>query len=91
MSGSYEPKRLDHELFLRPDLPENQALIDQKVPAELQPGDVLFFHARTFHAATRNHTRDPKFSVVFTFRPADNPPVPGSRSANSPELVLPIT
>lgn len=88
--GSYDRSRFDDALFLRPDLPENQPLIAQKVPAELEPGDVLFFHARTFHAASRNHSRDPKFSVVFTFRPLDNPPVPGSRSAHSPELLLPV-
>ena len=87
--GSYERDRFDGELFLRPELPENASLIAGKVPAELGPGDTLLFHARTFHAASRNHTRDPKFSVVFTFRPADSPPVAGSRSASSPELVLP--
>ena len=81
--------RLDEALFLRPDLPENAALIAQKVPAELDPGDVLFFHCRTFHSAGRNRTDQTKYSVVFTFRPADNPPKPGTRSASLPELLLP--
>lgn len=81
-------ERLDDALFLRPDLPENAALISQKVAAELEPGDALFFHCRTFHAAGRNRTDQTKFSVVFTFRPADNPPIPDSRSASMPELVL---
>jgi phytanoyl-CoA hydroxylase len=76
------------ETFLRPDLPENQALIAQEIYVDLNPGDVLFFHARTFHAASRNRTADTKYSVVFTFRGADNPPVPGSRSAALPELLL---
>jgi phytanoyl-CoA hydroxylase len=80
--------RLDEALFLRTDLPENAALISQKVPAELEPGDVLIFHCRTFHAAGRNHTDQTKYSVVFTFRPADNPPRPGTRSALMPELLL---
>ena len=82
-------ERLDDALFLRTDLAENAALISQKVPAELDPGDVLFFHCRTFHAAGRNQMNDTKFSAVFTFRPADNPPKPGSRSAAMPELLLP--
>lgn len=81
--------RLDDALFLRPELPENAALIETQVIAELEPGDVLFFHCRTFHAADRNRTTQPKFSVVFTFRPEDNPPVPGSKSAAKPELLLP--
>ena len=80
--------RLDDALFLRPELAENAALIARKVPAELHPGDVLFFHCRTFHAAGRNRTDQTKFSVVFTFRPADNPPQPGTRSASMPELLL---
>jgi len=81
--------RLDDALFLRPELAENAALIAQKVSVELEPGDVLFFHCRTFHAAGRNRTDQTKYSVVFTFRPADNPPRPGTRSASMPELLLP--
>jgi phytanoyl-CoA hydroxylase len=82
-------RRYDEAFFLRADLPENRALIAQSVPAELDPGDVLFFHARTFHAASRNHSDVTKMSVVFTFRSADNPPLPQTRSASLPELLLP--
>lgn len=88
-SVSLEPARFDAELFLREDLPENRDLIDSAVPVELNTGDVLFFHARTLHSASRNHTSDMKCSVVFTFRPLDNPPLPGSRSASAGELLLP--
>lgn len=86
----FDRERLDDELFLRPDLDENATLIDQKQPVELQCGDVLFFHARTFHAASRNHTDVPKYSVVFTFR-GGNRPIAGTRSASLPELLLPPT
>lgn len=86
---TFGSERLDGALFLRPELPENQQLIAKKIAAELEPGDVLFFHCRTFHAASRNKTDQPKFSVVFTFRPADNPPNPGTRSASMPEMTLP--
>ncbi|MSR59701.1 MAG: phytanoyl-CoA dioxygenase family protein [Planctomycetaceae bacterium] len=82
-------ERLDEALFLRPDLPENAALISKKIAAPLEAGDVLFFHCRTFHAAGRNQTGETKYSVVFTFRPLDNPPLPGTRSAALPELLLP--
>jgi phytanoyl-CoA hydroxylase len=85
-----ERRRFEEALFLRPDLPENQALIERAVWAELEPGDVLFFHARTFHAASRNHSELTKFSVVLTFRAADNRPLPGTRSSSLPELVLPL-
>jgi phytanoyl-CoA hydroxylase len=86
---NFDRSRLDDALFLRPELPENAALIARKVPALLAAGDVLFFHARTFHSANRNRTTHPKFSVVFTFRALDNQPRPGTRSSSMPELLLP--
>lgn len=85
---TFESSRFDLEIFLRSDLPENQELMRREVFVELQAGDVLFFHCRTFHAASRNHTGETKHSVVFTFRGRDNPPVAGSRSAQHPELLL---
>ena len=87
---TFERHRLDDALFLRPDVPENADLIRTRIAAELEPGDVLFFHCRTFHAANRNRTDRPKFSVVFTFRPEGNAPLPGSKSAAKPELLLPF-
>ena len=85
----FERDCFDDALFFRADLPKNQEVISRAVPVVLDPGDVLFFHAKTLHAASRNHTTQTKYSAVFTFRPADNPPIPGTRSAESPELLLP--
>lgn len=81
--------RLDDSLFFCEHLAENRDSIARSVDAPLERGDVLFFHCRTLHAADRNQTAEPKFSVVFTFRSGDNPPRPGSRSASLPELILP--
>ncbi|MEE4301041.1 MAG: phytanoyl-CoA dioxygenase family protein [Pseudomonadales bacterium] len=80
--------RFDAELFLRPELEENAALIDTAVNVELEPGDVVFFDARTFHAAGRNETDAVKLSLVFTYHREDNRPIPGTRSANYPSLQL---
>jgi len=80
--------RLDGDLFFRNDLPENQPLIESKELVLMNPGDVLFFHCRTLHAASRNSSNETKYSVVFTFRSADNPPLIGTRSAALPELLL---
>ncbi len=85
---TFDRHRFDEDLFFRPELPENAPLIETKVAAELAPGDVLFFHCRSFHAASRNFTKDPKFSAVFTVRPLDCPPLPGTRSASMPELLI---
>lgn len=84
----FAPARLDAQRFLRLDHPENQALLATEVVAELAPGDVLFFHALTFHAATRNRTDETKFSLVFTYRAADNAPLADSRSASLPDIPL---
>lgn len=83
-----ERERFDGELFFRADLPENQPLLATKRFVSLAAGDVLFFHCKTLHAASRNTTQETKYSVVFTFRAADNPPLPNTRSSSLPELLL---
>ncbi len=79
----------DAGTFLDPEQPQNRELIAKRVAVELSPGDVLFFHSRTFHAAGSNQTEGSKFSVVFTFRSVDNSPLPATRSASLPEMRLP--
>lgn len=85
---TFQKHQLDDGLFYRSDLDENQALLSQEVTATLHAGDVLFFHARCFHSATRNNSQNTKFSAVFTFRSLQNPPIAGSRSSQLPELLL---
>jgi phytanoyl-CoA hydroxylase len=82
------PDQYDAAKFFREDLPANQPILATKQAVRLEPGDVLFFHCKTLHAASRNETTEPKLSAVFTFRAADNPPLAGTRSAASPELLL---
>ena len=85
---TFQKHQLDDALFYRTDLEENRALLSQEVTATLKAGDVLFFHARCFHSATRNNSQSTKFSAVFTFRSLKNPPIAGSRSSELPELLL---
>jgi len=80
--------RLDRDLFLRPDLPENGTLIEQAITLELAVGDMLLFSSRLFHAAGRNDTDAVKLSLVFTYHAADNHPIPGTRSAQYPSIML---
>lgn len=75
-----EPCHFDEARFLRTDLPENRELLARRQSPELQAGDVLFFHCRLLHAATRNPGPAPKLAAVFTFRAPDDEPEPGSRS-----------
>lgn len=82
--------RLDRDLFLRPELAENKTLIERAVVVDLDPGDVLFFHSRLFHAAGRNQTDVVKLSLVFTYHRVDNRPIPGTRSSRYPSIGVPL-
>lgn len=80
--------RLDEARFLKPELPENQALIARARAVDLERGDALLFHCQAFHAAGRNVTDRVKLSAVFTYHAAHNRPVPGSRSAQYASIPL---
>jgi phytanoyl-CoA hydroxylase len=84
----FSDERLDAARFLRTDLEANRALLATEAPAELEPGDALFFHCRLFHAAGRNETASTKYSVVFTYHALDNRPLAGTRSASLPDIPL---
>lgn len=82
-------ERFDEAEFLDLSHPDNEPLAATAEQVELTPGDVLFFHARLFHHATRNHTDRPKLAAVFTFLGESNAPVPGTKSARRPSVPLP--
>jgi len=82
----FDADRFDTQRFFREDLDANREWIDRAVEIELQPGDVLLFHAALLHAAGRNNTAQPKRAVVFSYRDAANRPVAGTRSAARPDL-----
>ena len=85
---AFDAGRLDAAQFLRTDVAANAELLRTQVCAELDPGDVLFFHCRLFHAAGSNRSARTKFSAVFTYHAIDNHPLPGTRSASMPDVVL---
>lgn len=80
--------RFDAAMFLRSDIEENQALLDRAIPADLQAGDTLFFHCRTFHAAGRNETQTVKKSLVYTYHCEHNKAIPETRSANHADIIV---
>ena len=85
---AFGPKQHDESLFLREDHEGNRPILASKIAAELDEGDVLFFHCRTLHAAGRNRTDQTKFAAVFTYHAADNQPLPGTRSASLRDISL---
>jgi phytanoyl-CoA hydroxylase len=80
--------RLDEQLFLRVDREDNQALLATVVTPSLEPGDLVLFHCRLFHAAGRNRTQETKFSLVCTYRTEDNLPLVGTKSGSVQDLRL---
>ena len=81
-------QRLDADLFLLPELSENQALIQRAEAVELQAGDVLLFHCRLLHAAGRNESDAVKLSAVFTYHRQDNRSQTGTRSDRFPSIEM---
>lgn len=77
---------LDEAQFLKPDHPGNFDRLATQRSVNLNAGDVLLFSAHCFHAAGRNTTEKPKFSVVFTYHGEETSPVVDSHSAKLPEI-----
>lgn len=82
----FSDEQFDQSRFFHADLPQNQRLIEQAKALHLKPGDVLFFDCKLLHRASRNHQDKTKFSLVFTYRCKDNPPLPSSRSASREDI-----
>ena len=87
-AAGFTSAQFDEKKFFRPDVPGNQDWIDRAVCPELEPGDAVFFHCLTLHAAQRNASDAVKLSVVHTYHPGSVQPVPGSRSASRPGVLL---
>jgi phytanoyl-CoA hydroxylase len=80
--------RLDDALFLRQEREDNRALLATAVTPQLEPGDLVLFHCRLFHAAGRNRTQETKFSLVCTYRTGDNLPLRGTKSASVEDVTV---
>lgn len=59
---------------------ENKKLIEKKVHTELKKGDIVLFHCKTLHHASKNYTQTPKISFVYTLRAQSNKPIKDTRS-----------
>ena len=67
---------------------QEERLIETAVAVTLEPGDVIFFSCRTFHAAGKNLTDRVKLSFVSTYHTRSNRPIPSTRSAQYPSVPL---
>jgi ectoine hydroxylase-related dioxygenase (phytanoyl-CoA dioxygenase family) len=77
--GSHLLGRLDHKLTGEQAGidPERIAAIETRletVYVEMDPGDVLFFHANTLHRSDQNHSDQSRWSMICCYNRADNDP-----------------
>ncbi|MGY8525772.1 phytanoyl-CoA dioxygenase family protein [Paracidovorax citrulli] len=86
-----QPGQLDAAEFLVEGHPASGPLLEGSRSLALRRGDVLFFDSRLFHSAGQNLGEAVKLSVAFAYLGASNRPVPGSRSAGSPVVDLPLS
>lgn len=78
----------DEHRFLRDDHLAGQSLLAKAGQISLQPGDLLLFHCKLLHAAKHNQTQTPKLAIVYSYRRADDRPLPNTRSSRVADLPL---
>ena len=84
---SFDKNRFDEASNFLDENKENQELIKTKIHTNLDKGDVVLFHCKTLHHASKNNTNKPKISFVYTVRATSNKPIKGTRS-DFKEVVL---
>lgn len=83
-----QEQALDDAQFLKLDHPDNQYRLATQRLVSLAKGDVLLFSAHCFHAAGKNKTVEPKFSMVFTYHGESTTPISGTHSASRAEITV---
>ena len=78
---------LNEAQFLKLDHPFNQDRLATQRLVSLNAGDLLLFSAHCFHAAGKNTTQSPKFSLVFTYHSNETHGISG-RSIAQPAIKI---
>lgn len=79
--------RFDEDSNFLDNNTKNQELIKTRTSSNLKKGDVVLFHCKTLHHASKNQTNNPKISFVYTVRSKSNTPIKDTRS-DSQEIIL---
>jgi len=79
---------LDDAQFLKLDHPDNKDRLETSRVITLKAGDALLFSAHCFHAAGRNTTANPKFSLVFTYHGETTKGVQDTRSSKAKPIQI---
>ncbi len=83
----FSKDRFDEDSNFLDENKENQELIKTRTSQKLKKGDVVLFHCKTLHHASKNQSDDAKISFVYTVRAKENTPIKNTRS-DSKEIVL---
>ena len=79
IKGSHKLGRIEHVLTGE-QAGADQARVDEilkrmeLVYVEMEPGDVLFFHANTLHRSDQNHSEHPRWSMICCYNARHNDP-----------------
>lgn len=84
---NFSKDRFDEHSNFLDENKENEKLIETKVHQNLQKGDVVLFHCKTLHHASKNTTDNPKLSFVYTIRAQNNKALQNTRS-DAKEVIL---
>ena len=77
---TFEKEQFDEVDNFLDSYPKNIELIKTKAHTNLQKGDVVLFHCKTLHHASKNVTDKAKISFVYTARASSNKPTNNTRS-----------
>lgn len=84
---TFQKEQFDSHSNFLDEHPKNSELIKTKVHTLLHQGDVVLFHCKTLHHASKNHTSIPKISFVYTVKALGNKALKNTRS-DFEEIVL---
>jgi len=83
----FSKDRFDEDSNFLDENEENQKLIKTRTSQSLEKGDVVLFHCKTLHHASKNVSDDVKVSFVYTVRAKNNTPIKNTRS-DAKEITL---
>ena len=84
---NFNQERFDENSNFLDDNEDNKKLIKTKVSKNLKKGDIVLFHCKTLHHASKNTTDSAKISFVYTVRAQSNKPLKNTRS-DYKEIIL---
>ena len=84
---TFEKEQFDQYSNFLDEHPKNKELIKTKVHTLLHQGDVVLFHCKTLHHASKNNTSLPKISFVYTVKALSNQALKNTRS-DFEEIIL---